>query len=153
LLMTSDTEVALAQPKWQLRSQVEVSPCPSVTNLNAIAADVLNAGVEPERLDLGLLDRFVAHGAMVHCPRDRAFASTTPERPSPAEAPVPVEIPFAHLRPPRPPLTELLVNSRPETLEAAYGHGYTMPQIARQLGLHQSTISRRLARRRAQIKT
>jgi putative transposase len=63
------------------------------------------------------------------------------------------EIPSAHLRPPRRSLTALLVDSRPETLEAAYAHGYTMPQIARQLGLHPSTISRRLARRRAEVKT
>jgi DNA-binding NarL/FixJ family response regulator len=68
-------------------------------------------------------------------------------RPSP-------EIPAAHLRLPRPTLREIV--ARPHTIAAiaeAYEHGYSMPAIARELGLHPSTISRRLSRHRAQIKT
>jgi hypothetical protein len=60
---------------------------------------------------------------------------------------------FRPPRPRRPPLTELLVNSRPEVLEAAYDHSYTMPQVVRLLGLHPSTITRRPVRLHAQIKT
>jgi REP element-mobilizing transposase RayT len=63
------------------------------------------------------------------------------------------EIPSSHLRPPRPPLASVLGDGRSDAIAAAYDHGYTMPAIARELGLHPSTISRRLARRRAQIKT
>lgn len=64
------------------------------------------------------------------------------------------EIPRAHVRPPRPALEEILrspVDSR--ALAVAYEHGYTMPTIAQHLGLHPSTVSRRLSRERAQIKT
>lgn len=64
------------------------------------------------------------------------------------------EIPAAHLRLPRPPLYEIL--DHPFAIDAiaeAYECGYSMPAIARQLGLHPSTISRRLGRHRAQIKT
>jgi REP element-mobilizing transposase RayT len=64
------------------------------------------------------------------------------------------EIPAAHLRLPRPTLREIV--ARPHTIAAiaeAYEHGYSMPAIARQLGLHPSTVSRRLSRHRAQIKT
>ena len=64
------------------------------------------------------------------------------------------EIPRAHLRAPRPALEEIL---RPpvdtEAVAAAYECGYTMPAIAQHLGLHPSTVSRRLSRHRAQIKT
>jgi IS30 family transposase len=68
------------------------------------------------------------------------------------EAEDPPEIPSSHLRPPRPALANLLADDRPETIAAAYEHGYTMPAIVRELGLHPFTISRRLARH-AQIKT
>ncbi|MBA3374774.1 MAG: helix-turn-helix domain-containing protein [Actinobacteria bacterium] len=41
-----------------------------------------------------------------------------------------------------------------ETVAVAYECGYTMPMIAQHLGLHPSTVSRRLSRHRAaQIKT
>jgi IS30 family transposase len=40
-----------------------------------------------------------------------------------------------------------------DAIATAYRHGYTMPAIARHLGIHPSTISRRLARCNAQIKT
>jgi len=64
------------------------------------------------------------------------------------------EIAAAHLRPPRPPLRQILADaSDSDAIVAAYAHGYSMPAIAQQLGLHPSTISRRLTRRRAQIKT
>lgn len=64
------------------------------------------------------------------------------------------EIPAAHVRPPRRPLHEILADpGSTDAIVEAYDHGYTMPQIGSQLGLHPSTISRRLARRRAQIKT
>lgn len=64
------------------------------------------------------------------------------------------EIPAAHLRPPRPSLTHILAGRGDhEAIAAAYGHGYSMPAIAQHLELHPSTVSRRLSRRRAQIKT
>jgi putative transposase len=63
------------------------------------------------------------------------------------------EIPSAHRRPPRPSLERVLDEGGVEAIAAAYGHGYTMPAIARHLGLHASTVSRRLSRHRAQIKT
>ena len=63
------------------------------------------------------------------------------------------EIPSAHLRAPRPPLEMILAPGDSAALARAYEHGYTMPAIARQLGLHPSTVSRRLSRLRAQIKT
>jgi putative transposase len=64
------------------------------------------------------------------------------------------DIPSKQLRPPSPPLDVLLRGpDTGEVLAAAYEHGYTMPAIARHLGIHPSTVSRRLARHRAQIKT
>lgn len=64
------------------------------------------------------------------------------------------EIPAAHLRPPRPPFAHIFAGGcDDEAIAAAYGNGYTMPAIARYLELHPSTVSRRLSRRRAQIKT
>lgn len=63
------------------------------------------------------------------------------------------EIPSAHLRLPRPPLAQVLSAPTSEAMAAAYEHGYTMPAIARQLGLHPSTVSRKLSQHRAQIKT
>lgn len=64
------------------------------------------------------------------------------------------EIPAAHLRPTGPPLAEILADASDDNaIAAAYQGGYTMPVIARHLGLHPSTISRRLSRHRAQIKT
>lgn len=60
------------------------------------------------------------------------------------------EIPAAHVRPPRPQLEEIFVGViTVEAIATAYEHGYSMPAIARHLGLHPSTVSRR----RAQIKT
>jgi putative transposase len=63
------------------------------------------------------------------------------------------DIPSNHYLVPRPPLEQLLRDGGIEAIERAYRHGYTMPTIARHLGLHASTISRRLSRHRAQIKT
>jgi putative transposase len=63
------------------------------------------------------------------------------------------DIPSNHYLVPRPPLEQLLREGGIEAIERAYEHGYTMPTIARHLGLHVSTISRRLSRRRAPIKT
>jgi len=40
-----------------------------------------------------------------------------------------------------------------DAIVAAYEYGYSMPAIAQHLGLHPSTIGRRLSRHRAQIKT
>ncbi|MGH3109502.1 MAG: helix-turn-helix domain-containing protein [Gaiellaceae bacterium] len=54
------------------------------------------------------------------------------------------DIPSAHGRPPRPELEQLLEDGGVESITAAYEHGYSMPAIARQLGLHPSTVSRRL---------
>lgn len=64
------------------------------------------------------------------------------------------EIPAAHLRPPRPSLAQVLAGRHDdEALATAYGYGYTMPAIAQHLELHPSTVSRRLSRHHAQIKT
>lgn len=63
------------------------------------------------------------------------------------------EIPSAHLRVPAPALGDILLDSSTIAIAAAYEAGYTMPAIARHLGLHPSTVSRRLSRHRAQIKT
>jgi len=63
------------------------------------------------------------------------------------------EVPAAQRRRRRPPLDELLRAGGVEAIARAYAYGYTMPAIARELGLHPSTVSRRLGRYRAQIKT
>jgi REP element-mobilizing transposase RayT len=64
------------------------------------------------------------------------------------------EIPAAHKRPPPPPLTQLLATTNDaDAIATAYQHGYTMPTIAQHLGLHPSTISRRLSRHRAHTNT
>jgi REP element-mobilizing transposase RayT len=64
------------------------------------------------------------------------------------------EIPARHRRPPAPPLPDIFSDcDGSDAIARAYEHGYTMPAIARHLGLHPSTVSRRLARRSAQIKT
>lgn len=55
------------------------------------------------------------------------------------------EIPRSHRRPIRMPLAELLAGADP--IAAAYRGGYPMSEIARQLGCHYSTISRRLRQR------
>lgn len=64
-----------------------------------------------------------------------------------------VDVPAAQRRPPRPPLRRLLAAEGVEAIACAYEHGYTMPAIARELGIHPSTVSRRLSCYRAQIKT
>jgi putative transposase len=66
---------------------------------------------------------------------------------------LPKEIPSTQRRLPRPPLTQLLAGGERDAIARAYEHGYTMPTIARELGLHPSTVSRRLRRFRAQIDT
>lgn len=71
---------------------------------------------------------------------DRAFAEEhAPARPIP-------EIPRRHTMPVRPPLAQLVADGSPGAIAVAYAHGYTLDQIARQLGRHYTTISRRLAR-------
>jgi IS30 family transposase len=47
----------------------------------------------------------------------------------------------------------VLADGRPDATRRPHDHGYTMPAIACELVLHPSTISRRLVRLRAQIKT
>lgn len=64
-----------------------------------------------------------------------------------------LEIPSAQRRLPPPPLAQLLAGGEQEAIALAYEHGYTMPAIARELGVHPSTVSRRIRRLRAQIKT
>jgi IS30 family transposase len=54
---------------------------------------------------------------------------------------------------PDPSLERVLAGGSVEAIAAAYEYGYTMPAIERQLGLHPSTVSRRLSRYRAQIRT
>lgn len=54
---------------------------------------------------------------------------------------------------PRPPLAVNLTGGDGDALAQAYAHGYTIPAIARELGLHPSNVSRRLRRVRAKIKT
>jgi REP element-mobilizing transposase RayT len=63
------------------------------------------------------------------------------------------DVPASQRRPPRPPLRDVLVSGDADAIARAYEHGYTMPAIAHVLGLHPSTVSRRLSRHRAQIKT
>jgi REP element-mobilizing transposase RayT len=63
------------------------------------------------------------------------------------------EVPASQRRLPLPPLPELLASRSTADIADAYARGYTMPAIARELGVHPSTVSRRLSRHRAQIKT
>ncbi|MGH3111478.1 MAG: transposase [Gaiellaceae bacterium] len=63
------------------------------------------------------------------------------------------DIPSSHFHEPRPALRVLLREGSVDAIARAYAHGYTMPAIARHLGLHASTVSRRLSRHRAQIRT
>jgi REP element-mobilizing transposase RayT len=63
------------------------------------------------------------------------------------------DVPASQRRPLPPPLSDVLLSDDTEAIARAYQHGYTMPAIARELGLHPSTVSRRLSRYRAQIKT
>jgi REP element-mobilizing transposase RayT len=58
-------------------------------------------------------------------------------------APIP-EIPRRHSHPVAPELSELLTDPGGAAISAAYRHGYTLAQIGEHLGLHYSTISRRL---------
>lgn len=70
---------------------------------------------------------------------DPAFAEEhAPARPIP-------EIPRRQTMPVRPPLAQLVADGSPSAIALAYAHGYTLDQIARQLGRHYTTISRRLA--------
>lgn len=59
--------------------------------------------------------------------------------------PIP-EIPRRHSEPVPPDLRELLADPSGAAIYAAYRHGYTLAQIGAHLGVHYSTISRRLRR-------
>lgn len=73
------------------------------------------------------------------CQGDPTFAEEhAPARPIP-------EIPRLQTMPVRPPLVRLAADGSPAAIGAAYAHGYTLDQIARRLGRHYTTISRRLA--------
>ena len=63
------------------------------------------------------------------------------------------EIPAGQRRSPRPSLEDVLEDDSMDAIACAYRYGYTMPAIARHLGPHTSTVSRRLSRLGAQIKT
>jgi putative transposase len=54
------------------------------------------------------------------------------------------EIPFEQRVPLRPPLSEILTEHGPEGILRAYTHGYRLHEIAQNLGVHTSTVSRRL---------
>lgn len=54
------------------------------------------------------------------------------------------EISFEQRVPLRPPLSELLTEQGPEGILSAHRHGYRLHEIARILGVHTSTVSRRL---------
>ena len=56
------------------------------------------------------------------------------------------EVPIRHWRPTRPPLSELLTSGDEESIRAAYRHGYTLTEIGTSLGIHYTTVSRRLLR-------
>jgi putative transposase len=60
------------------------------------------------------------------------------------------EVPRRHWQPYRPPLPEILRNSEDAHIVAAYSQwGYTMREIAEQLGVHYATVSRRIRRHEA----
>ncbi len=57
------------------------------------------------------------------------------------------EVPRYHWQPLRPPLEELFARDRTHGIALAYReYGYTMQQIAKHLGVHYATVSRRLRR-------
>ncbi len=96
--------------------------------------------------------RFVAEQA-VSCPweqlRGQLFlgSDTFVERMSGNRPPIP-EIPLQHQRASRPPLDELLKDP-PDSASIAQAyrqHGYTMKEIGCHLGLHYTTVSRRIRR-------
>jgi hypothetical protein len=57
-------------------------------------------------------------------------------------------VPSRYVRGPRPPLTEILAGEEPDSLLQAHAHGYSLREMARHLGCHASTVSRRLERLR-----
>jgi REP element-mobilizing transposase RayT len=65
---------------------------------------------------------------------DRAAAHARPDR----------EHPRRTRMPRRPGLDEILSTQAPDAIRIAYGHGYRLREIADQLGVHPSTVSRRL---------
>lgn len=54
------------------------------------------------------------------------------------------EIPFEQRVPLRPPLAEILTADHDEAILTAYEHGYRLREIVLELGVHPSTVSRRL---------
>jgi REP element-mobilizing transposase RayT len=75
---------------------------------------------------------------------DDAFIASTLERLERTSG-----VPGRYYRRPRPPLPELLAQSDGDPIARAHAHGYGVREIARYLGCHASTVSRRLKRARA----
>jgi REP element-mobilizing transposase RayT len=63
--------------------------------------------------------------------------------------PIP-EIPRRQTQPVRPELAELLADQSAAGIARAYRHGYTLTQIGEHLGVHYSTVSRRLRKHEAE---
>ena len=74
---------------------------------------------------------------------DEGFVVATLERIKPAPG-----VPRRYLQTPRPQLADLLASADIASVAAAHAHGYPLRQIARHLGIHASTLSRRLRRHR-----
>ena len=74
---------------------------------------------------------------------DETFVVTTLGRIQPGPG-----IPRRYFRNPRPALADLLASPGIDAVAAAHDHGYPLREIARHLGVHASTVSRRLNRHR-----
>jgi len=74
---------------------------------------------------------------------DETFVVTTLGRIQPGPG-----IPRRYFRNPRPALADLLASPGIDAVAAAHDHGYPLREIARHLGVHASTVSRRLRRHR-----
>jgi AraC-like DNA-binding protein len=59
-------------------------------------------------------------------------------------------VPSRYFQNPRPELADLLAPGDTASALAAHAHGYSLRQIACQLGVHPSTLSRRLRAHRSQ---
>jgi AraC-like DNA-binding protein len=99
----------------------------------------------------GRLERFVAEGLLLDIerrggmPTEGIYFGSEPFVAAKTANLTPIpEIPRAHWQPLRPPLDELLCTSE-NPIPAAYrDYGYTLKEIADELGCHYSTVSRRL---------